>query len=335
MRRHAGVRLTRRPGTAFGAGRHSAVSVDGMPTRGSRPELPHGILQWAAQNSGGPAVRTVRPLGLAGGSWQLWSSGADTLYLRVGDPQDASACRRFGAEVAALRLARAHGLRVPELVAADLDGRTTGQLALLRSVLPGHSMIPRTPSRSRLRALGAAAAHIAAIPAPASAGLPARTRPIAETAFGASTACGRVLLRLHRAAQRVAAMSVPAQQPVLVHGDFWQGNTLWLEGRLSGIVDWDCAGAGAGGIDLGYLRLDAAIVYGQAAAGEVLRGWNEASGRPAEHVAYWDIVAAVATPPDLVEWLPSWHDQGRIDLDLQTLLTRRDRFVVAAMHDLG
>jgi aminoglycoside phosphotransferase (APT) family kinase protein len=40
----------------------------------------------------------------------------------------------------------------------------------------------------------------------------------------------------------------------LVYGDLWSGNTLWDEGRLAAVLDWDCAGVGPADIDLGSAR---------------------------------------------------------------------------------
>ena len=31
----------------------------------------------------------------------------------------------------------------------------------------------------------------------------------------------------------------------LMHGDYWPGNTLWKDGRLVGIIDWEDAEATA------------------------------------------------------------------------------------------
>jgi aminoglycoside phosphotransferase (APT) family kinase protein len=47
-----------------------------------------------------------------------------------------------------------------------------------------------------------------------------------------------------------------------------------------GLVDWDAAGVGHPGIDLGTLRLDAAILFGLPAADEVLEGWGQAARPP-------------------------------------------------------
>ena len=40
----------------------------------------------------------------------------------------------------------------------------------------------------------------------------------------------------------------------LVHGDCWQGNSLWVGDELRGFIDWDAAGTGSPGIDLGTMR---------------------------------------------------------------------------------
>ena len=87
-----------------------------------------------------------------------------------------------------------------------------------------------------------------------------------------------------------------------MHGDLWQGNAIWSAGRLSGLVDWDCAGAGPPGVDLGSLRLDAALCFGQAAKEEVLGAWEQTAGRP--------------------------------NLDQATLVERRDAFLSAALERL-
>jgi aminoglycoside phosphotransferase (APT) family kinase protein len=124
---------------------------------------------------------------------------------------------------------------------------------------------------------------------------------------------------------------MPQAETVLIHGDLWQGTTLWSGERCVGMVDWDAAGVGHPGIDLGTLRLDTAIMFGLPAADEVLEGWQQATGHQAEAMAYWDLVAALTTPPDMVQWLPVAHDYGRVDLDAATLNTRRDAFLHSAL----
>ena len=139
------------------------------------------------------------------------------------------------------------------------------------------------------------------------------------------------------AAEEVVAEQVPpARPPVFVHGDLWQGNTLWDgDGELTGVVDWDSAGVGPAGIDLGSLRCDAATSSGPRAADAVLAGYEDVLGRPADDVAYWDVVAALCTPPEVDWFVDAVRDQGRTDLDQPILLRRRDAFLRAALARLG
>lgn len=122
---------------------------------------------------------------------------------------------------------------------------------------------------------------------------------------------------------------------MLVHGDLWHGNTLWDGERLTGLVDWDCAGIGHPGVDVGSLRCDAALFTGRPdAADDVLAGYQAVAG-PLPDVARFDVEAALATPPDLGWFVAAAHDQGRTDLDRDTLLARRDAFLRDALLRLA
>ena len=288
----------------------------------------------------GSAVVAVEELRDGAGPWVLRLGGGgqlESVVLRTGAPGSALS-RQFETEAAALVVAAEHGVAAPRLLAADFDGQAAGTLAVLSTVVPGGSRIPVRPTAERMRALGAAAASLHAVPLLPGPGLPLRTRPIADMDFAA-------LRRAHAPSQLFEAAELAVAQTadhcgetVLVHGDLWQGNTLWDGDTLTGIVDWDAAGAGHYGVDLGSLRCDAAVFFGQQAAAEVLTGWRQASegGAPDPHVvAYWDVVASLSTPPDMAGWLPALTGQGRTDLDAQTVTDRRDTFLRSALRQLG
>jgi hypothetical protein len=80
--------------------------------------------------------------------------------LRLGDPDHPE---WLATEAAALALANDHNLAAPRLLGVDLVG-PAGMLAVLMTVLPGTSRIPAVASTERLRALGAAAAAMHAVP---------------------------------------------------------------------------------------------------------------------------------------------------------------------------
>ncbi len=221
------------------------------------------------------------------------------------------------------------------MVGEDLDGAAIGQPALLETALPGSSRIPAIPEPDRLRALGRAAGSIHAVAIEPSPALPLRARSLDDVEFGSLRVPEASADLFAIARNVVAAASASVEPNVFVHGDLWQGNTLWEGSRHCGTLDWDVAGVGPAGIDLGSLRCDVAVMFGQRAADVVLAGWEEIRGIPATNVAWWDIVAATSTPPDMAMWLPNFHHQGRQDLDLDTVTVRRDGFLAAALDLYG
>jgi aminoglycoside phosphotransferase (APT) family kinase protein len=251
--------------------------------------------------------------------------------LRVGEPHRRE---QLATETAALAFAEEHQLAAPRLLGVDLDEKVAGRPVLLTTVLAGSSRIPATAPPGRLRALGAAAARVHAVAAAPRAGLPLRRRPLEDVDFAAARRASGSTRLLDAAEERVDQLPVPQGVSVFVHGDLWQGNTLWRGKALVGMVDWDAAGVGHPGIDLGTLRLDAAILFGLPAAEEVLDGWQRQAGQPADAMAYWDLVAALTTPTDMGQWLAVAHEHGRVDLDAAALTGRRDAFLLAALDQL-
>jgi aminoglycoside phosphotransferase (APT) family kinase protein len=269
-----------------------------------------------------------------GSPWRLELPDGTAAVLREVAAADGAG---LATEIAALATAGAHELPVPGVLAADLDGTVApGRLAVLATLLPGTSRVDGPPPGARFRALGAMAATLHAVPAPSpSQELPVRERPINGVDFAALRRAAPARPLLQAAEETLADTLLPDRPPVFVHGDLWQGNTLWDGDRLTGVVDWDCAGVGPAGIDLGSLRCDAWMSVGSEAADAVLAGYEEAAGCPAEDVAYWDVVAGLCTPPTIDWFTDAIRDQGRTDLDQPTLLARRDAFLRDALHRLG
>jgi aminoglycoside phosphotransferase (APT) family kinase protein len=295
------------------------------------PSLDPALLQWVVR-TGAPGADVAEVRGLRDGSspWlvRLTRHGkARNVVLRVGTDKYPSA---LATEIAALQLAAAHGIPAPRLLTADLDHDPP---LVLVEQLPGSSAIPFDRPTERLRVLGRTAALLHAITLEPTAELPERNRPIAGVDFTALRRRHPPYPLLVEAEER-AAEPPPEQPKVFVHGDLWQGNALWTNNTLTGLIDWDCAGTGSPGIDLGSLRCDAAICFGPEATTDIHQGWEEATGRAASDVPYWDVVGALSTPPDM-GWFPSAiAGQGRSDLTREVLLRRRDEFLRSALSDL-
>lgn len=280
------------------------------------------LLRWARSVLGAEPEQ-VRRLGAGAAAPWLLTVGEREVVLRpVADEHT------LHVEVTALALAEESGIPVPRTLAVRAQPP-----ALLSQRAHGSSAVPRDRPGTRLRALGALAAQLHAVPVPAGADLPVRDRPIPGVDFAALRAAAPEQPLLARAEAAVRAHR-PSGADGFVHGDLWQGNVVWDGERIAAVLDWDCAGVGPAGVDLGSLRFDAATAFGPAAAADVRAGWERAAGRPAPGLAYWDVVAALSSPPDMAWFLTTILAQGRDDLTRPLLIARRDEFLRAALDRL-
>lgn len=241
--------------------------------------------------------------------------------LRVGDESDAVAVER-----AAMIWADAHGLPVPVVLSDD----DRSEPLLLIQPISGSSVVPVEPSTSRLETLGALAARIHAVPPPE---LPRRLTSVNGVDFPPLWDSSRHPL-IDRARRAIAMFEPDPRQDGFVHGDLWAGNVLWRDDALIAVLDWDCAGRGPAGVDLGSTRCDAATAYGDHAEDHVLRGWEGEAGHPARDLARWDVVAALCTPPDMGWFTTAIQQQGRPELTRGLLVERRDAFLTRALEEL-
>jgi aminoglycoside phosphotransferase (APT) family kinase protein len=290
-------------------------------------EIDPALAAWALETlAPGASLVDARGLREGGAPWLLRVQGAEEsetwAVLRVG-PSDAPGDIRT--ESAALRLAGANGLPVPKVLGMRDDADPP---LLLIERVRGSSDIPAERATSRLRTLGAFAARMAAVVP--SADFERRTRAISGVDFALLRREAAPQPLLQRA-ESVVGSSRPQSPDCLVHGDMWQGNSMWIGDELQAIIDWDCAGIGPAGIDLGSLRLDAAMNFGVEAASDVLDGW-QAIGGSASDVAYWDLVAGLSTPPELDWFVTATRAQGRADLTQNLMLARRDEFLEDALR---
>lgn len=294
------------------------------------------VLEWAvAQLAYGAKLHSATGLREGGNPWLLRVEHGGTTLEAVLKREQVPDSAGFTTELSALRLAERHDIAAPRVLAV-YDG-DIGVRAVLETVLPGRSSVPVTADRTRLLAMGAAAARIHGVVSAPTVELPLRVRPIPASDFSADRRAGRdhSTPLLAEADQLIAELPVPGGAMGLVHGDLWQGNMLWQDDTVSGLIDWDMAGVGHHGIDLCSLRLDAALMFGVEAAEPVLTGWEDATGTTASDLAYWDVVTASNQPGDMAGFAPAIQDQGRTDLTADILNERRNLFLRDALLRLG
>jgi aminoglycoside phosphotransferase (APT) family kinase protein len=264
-----------------------------------RADPPARALRWC-EALAGSAVAAVRALD--GGT----SSAVHALDLADGR---AFVLRRFvrqewlaeepeapAREAAALDLLRACDLPTPELVGLDPDGAAAGDPAVLMTRLPG-ALTWRPPDLDAFLArLAALLPAIHATPvdgrlAPYALWLPATSSPPSWTARPA----------IWERAFATFSEPPPTGPAVLLHRDFHPGNVLWVDGAVSGVVDWPNACVGVAESDVGYCRRELVRVFGLEAADRFLRRCGVRDYDP-----YWDIVAALGGFDDAVfaAWAP-------------------------------
>jgi aminoglycoside phosphotransferase (APT) family kinase protein len=105
-------------------------------------------------------------------------------------------------------------------------------------------------------------------------------------------------LSVWREAIQIAAMPEPPGRLCFIHRDYHHGNTLWQNGQLTGILDWDRASWGPPSIDLARMRQNLVIDYGAELADSFTRAYRELSSNPLDNLAYWDIVDILDGTPD-------------------------------------
>ena len=114
----------------------------------------------------------------------------------------------------------------------------------------------------------------------------------------------------------------PDEPKTFIHRDLYHGNTLWVDGRLTAIVDWTTTSWGPRSVDLAHTRLNLAFSFGVGTSDRFLDACREV-GAADDLDPYWDL-------RDAVEFLPDM----RPDLVSAAKLRRLDDFVVAALARL-
>jgi aminoglycoside phosphotransferase (APT) family kinase protein len=175
------------------------------------------------------------------------------------------------------------------------------------------------------RELGRALAAVHAVPAERLAELPG--------VFGGHRGSQETLAGPLAAEVRSRWAEVVASPEVLTHGDYWSGNVVWRDGKLTGIVDWSSGARGPGGFDLGWCRLDLVLLFDEQTADEFLAAYEAATGQAVGEMRLWDCWAVARSQETVASWVPNYLPLGRADLD-EDELRRRHAQWTARLQEL-
>jgi len=266
----------------------------------------------ALRSSLGPV--TIEGLSrLSGGaSRETWAfdavsgDGARTeLVLRRDPPGRPGEPGSMSREAAAIAVARAAGLAVPEVLLSTDGPGLWGSAGLIMRRVPGETIARRIlrddaygGARAVLAAeLGAFAARLHALRPPP--GLPAAD-PLAGLRATLSAA-GDASQVFELALSTLEASPPPPRKPVLVHGDLRLGNLIVGADALRAVIDWELVHTGNPAEDLGWLcvkawRFGAALpVAGVGTREELLAAYRAAGGADIslDELRWWEILGTL------------------------------------------
>ena len=119
--------------------------------------------------------------------------------------------------------------------------------------------------------------------------------------------------------------------PVFLHMDYWPGNVLWLDGRVSAVLDWDAAGYGDPALDVGYFRMNM-YLRGIKAAADIFLEHYEAARGPVVNLGFWELASAARPLPNPAAWIPESREIGDLGATDDRAETDYYEFVDRAMR---
>ncbi|HET9207352.1 MAG TPA: phosphotransferase family protein, partial [Burkholderiaceae bacterium] len=275
------------------------------------------LQRWAVPSQG-ERIESLQRLS-GGASQQTWAfdlcsdAGSVPLVLRRAPPAAAQRARLgvgLAAEAQLIAAACAAGVPVPRIhrmLSADAGLGEGFVMERLAGETLGRRIVrdPRFAAARRVlaRQCGEALARIHAIPTP---GLP----PLRRGGAAAEQLFQLDLHRRHGTVRPVFALAfqwlrrhAPREvaQPVLVHGDFRNGNLMVGDGGLVGVLDWELAHLGDPMEDLGWLCVNAWRfgngdwpVGGFGTREDLFAGYEAAGGRvDAARVHWWEVLGTL------------------------------------------
>jgi aminoglycoside phosphotransferase (APT) family kinase protein len=114
---------------------------------------------------------------------------------------------------------------------------------------------------------------------------------------------------------------------VLVHGDFWPGNTIWRGDRLAAVIDWEDAGLGYPLIDVANVRLEILRAHSREAMERFTEAHAAVQALEERSLPLFDLVPALR-----LTTFPTWGLAAR---QMEEMHQRWTWFIGHALNRLG
>ena len=256
--------------------------------------------------------------------------GADRIdvVVRIYREYESDSAKAVRRDVAALTALSSVTEFAPKLILADVGGEIVGDPLIVMSFFRGAPLPPGPDAEgwAEQMADGLIAVHstpLSRLPADFRRGESPAER-VARIVGSPPEMPDALWDRVAAAAQRTAG-GVTANAPTLIHGDYWFGNTVWRDGRLVGIIDWDGARIADPALDVAIARNDIVVFSGPPMAELFLERYERARG-PLADLAFWDLVACLGPIKWLAHWVEGYQELG-VDLPLAEARARLESWV--------
>ncbi|MGH8882708.1 MAG: phosphotransferase family protein, partial [Stackebrandtia sp.] len=283
-----------------------------------------------AESMPGASIRQVCRLGggAAAETFAIDTTDGDVIVKRY--PRRRNGTVQF--EWERLRFAQRVGIPVPRPLALDTDGRWFGMPAYSMTRLTGHPDVHPRDVAGWLQQLAYALVAIHHTDTTGATG-PLLRPPAVQTWRPPKLRQPNAL-----ADRTVAAIQNHLPQvswrPVLIHGDFHPGNTLWNHSRLTGIADWSNSRLGPRSCDLAYCRADVALLLDRAAADQLTHHYTVITGTTPADLPVFDLIWGLDVLRKGVRIRRAHRQLGRAD-NTQQYTARATAFLLHALAELG
>ncbi|MCY3771127.1 MAG: phosphotransferase [Gemmatimonadetes bacterium] len=83
-----------------------------------------------------------------------------------------------------------------------------------------------------------------------------------------------------------------SNSPVVLHGDYWPGNTLWRNGRLTAVIDWEDTRRGDPLFDVSNARFEILMLFGPEIMDAFTRHYESLNPVEFGCLPWWDVYTA-------------------------------------------
>lgn len=289
-----------------------------------------------------PSAHSVAAHPLVGGldtATYRMTLGHDTattdVVVRIYREYEHDAAEAVRREYAALTAVSAATALAPKPILADTSGDVIGDPLIVMSFFPGAPRPPNADADKWVQQMadGLVAVHrtpLDHLPTDFRRGeTPAErvARIVSQPPKKPDALWDEVAAVLPRAAD-----GVTANTPTLIHGDYWFGNTIWLDGGLTGIIDWDGARIADPALDVSIARNDIVVFSGPPMADLFLSRYERARG-PLAGLVFWDLLACLGPIKWLAGWVEGYQELG-VDLPLPEARARLEAWVANVLGRL-